>query len=207
MDADRFLNYIGFNFETENLDTMYKVILMSSWPPEVIHEFIVEGIPELPLISRYVLVHGLRSLWTRLQDVGEWTAPTDSELLPMRTPPRYLLNFLAALDYDMSEHERVLFERGLDSLHIVTALRRWSAGDLHAMLRDVLPDFPVVSSPLGKHNTPSWADCEELAQYTWTTSGAGAEALAMTLWHLAAVKGVSGKKIDRYRDAAQFAWK
>ncbi|KAL1713635.1 hypothetical protein EV715DRAFT_211262 [Schizophyllum commune] len=144
VDADRFLNYIGFNFETENLDTMYKVILMSSWPPEVIHEFIVEGIPELPLISRYVLVHGLRSLWTRLQDVGEWTAPTDSELLPMRTPPRYLLNFLAALDYDMSEHERVLFERGLDSLHIVTALRRWSASDLHAMLRDVLPDFPVV---------------------------------------------------------------
>ena len=43
VDADRFLNYIGFNFETENLDTMYKVILMSSWPPEVIHEFIVEG--------------------------------------------------------------------------------------------------------------------------------------------------------------------
>ena len=61
--------------------------------------------------------------------------------------------------------------------------------------------------PLGKHDTPPWADCDELAQYTWTRSGAGAEALAMTLWHLAAEKGVSGDEIDRYRDAAQFAWK
>ena len=32
------------------------------------------------------------------------------------------------------------------------------------------------------------------------------EALAMTLWYLAAKKGISGKVIDRYRDAAEFAW-
>ncbi|KAI5892967.1 uncharacterized protein SCHCODRAFT_02666150 [Schizophyllum commune H4-8] len=144
VDANRFLNLIGFGFETQNLDTMYKIILISSWPPEVIHAFIVEDIPEIPPVSRYVLVHGLRTLWTHLQEVGEWTAPSNSELLPVRTPPRYLSTFLAALDYDMSEYEGFLVERGLDSLHIITAVRRWPAGDLHAMLRDVYPDLPVV---------------------------------------------------------------
>ena len=63
-----------------------------------------------------------------------------------------------------------------------------------------------ASSRLGKHDTPSSATCEELAQYTWSIWGAGAEALALTLWHLASVKRLSGKTIERYRDAAEFAW-
>ena len=62
------------------------------------------------------------------------------------------------------------------------------------------------SSPLGKPPSPSWADYEHMKMYTDSLWGTGAEALALTLWHLASVKGWSGKKIDRYRDAAEFAW-
>ena len=112
--------------------------------------------------------------------------PTSPNIVIMPTDFENLTSFQVeqmVLDMDLRAECKKLFN-GQTSLH-----------DLRA------------SCPLGRHDTPASADCDELAQYTWSKSGAGAEALAMTLWHLAAEKRVSGKEIDRYRDAAQFAWK
>ena len=63
-----------------------------------------------------------------------------------------------------------------------------------------------ASSRLGKSDKVPDATLEHLRDYTRSIWGTGAEALAVTLWYLASVKGVSGKEIDRYRDAAEFAW-
>lgn len=60
---------------------------------------------------------------------------------------------------------------------------------------------------LGKRDTPKWATAEQFQQYTDNAHGVGAEALALTLWHLAAERHWSGSKCERYRHAAEWAWK
>ncbi|VDC03027.1 unnamed protein product [Peniophora sp. CBMAI 1063] len=62
------------------------------------------------------------------------------------------------------------------------------------------------ASQLHSDATPPWAGYAEFRKYTHSIWGTAAEALALTLYHLAASEGMSGKEVDRRRGAAEFAW-
>lgn len=63
------------------------------------------------------------------------------------------------------------------------------------------------AAKLGNFEAPSWPEAAQFLDYTNNFHGAGAEALALTLWHLAAERHWSAKKCERYRYAAEWAYK
>lgn len=63
------------------------------------------------------------------------------------------------------------------------------------------------SSGLRTKQTPAWATWREFRQFTTAGWGIAGEAVALTLYHLAANEGKSGEEIERLRDAVELYWK
>lgn len=63
------------------------------------------------------------------------------------------------------------------------------------------------ASGLRSRSTPTWATARDFARLIFATWGTAAEALALTLYHLAAEEGFSGHDIEHYRDIAEYTWR
>ncbi|KZV61679.1 hypothetical protein PENSPDRAFT_693186 [Peniophora sp. CONT] len=67
---------------------------------------------------------------------------------------------------------------------------------------DVLKRLRETSGLRTKH-TPDWADWREFQSFTTSIWGAAGEAVALTLYHLAADEGMSGDEIERVREGVE----
>ncbi|VDB87289.1 unnamed protein product [Peniophora sp. CBMAI 1063] len=87
----------------------------------------------------------------------------------------------------------------MDNLRVSDTCRALFTGDdVVRRLRD--------SSGLRSSSTPSDATWKEYRQYTHSCWGTAPEAVALTLYYMASEQGVSGKEIDRLRDAVEYVW-
>ncbi|KZV60561.1 hypothetical protein PENSPDRAFT_671581 [Peniophora sp. CONT] len=67
---------------------------------------------------------------------------------------------------------------------------------------DVLRRLRETSGLRTKH-TPDWADWHEFRSFEHSIWGAAGEAVALTLYHLAADEGMSGDEIERVREGVE----
>ncbi|TRM57745.1 hypothetical protein BD626DRAFT_586512 [Schizophyllum amplum] len=149
------------------LDTVYAFFIVTSWTMEETRALFEEAVPSLKAIPRFVLVHGLY----RLRQDMDSGKPVDSWKPILQDPaqepggdengvsagdenvasagdetggPDFGQAFLAALDHDLSPRAALLADAGLASTSVVARLREWTAEDLHAMLKQAVPQLPVV---------------------------------------------------------------
>lgn len=138
-------------FLAPKLDTIDTLIVTTGWADEEMHAFFKDAVPTLKAIPRSVLVRGLRVLRQGL-DSGE---PLSNFLPPASDPPTAVKDrevddisygeaFLAALDHDMSARATLLAACGFACARDVARLRRWASEELHAMLRDAVPQLSAV---------------------------------------------------------------
>ncbi|VDC02231.1 unnamed protein product [Peniophora sp. CBMAI 1063] len=105
-----------------------------------------------------------------------------------------MLNVSRGIDYEGSFRAEQLV---MDMQAADTCRKIFTGPESLARLRE--------ASGLSTHCTPSWATWKEFRLFTLAPWGVSAEALALTLYHLAANEGYSGDDVERVRKAVKYA--